>query len=249
MSNLPNPPKTINPLWIIFMFFSFTEMALGVVTFNTTGGIQVALTVFVIGFPLLVVIGFFIVLWSRPEHLYAPKDFSDDDKFLQGLESSRSARESLVKLQEKIKKQTESKVTEKDLDKFRQEILSQLDKTLYELDPTSALIFIPRSLEAEQRKLHLFGFKNLHIYDTLQPSFEGIVILEIQSLNDEITFRQHIQNVSPKTDKTAFILYARFGKRPYIEDETMHSYENLYVANTPVALANFILLALRTLAK
>ncbi len=99
MSKLPEPPKAINPLWIIFMFFSFTEIVLGAAIFYTIGGIQIALTIFAIVFPLLVAIGFFILLWSRPEHLYAPKDYESDKSFLKGIESSRASRESLVDLE------------------------------------------------------------------------------------------------------------------------------------------------------
>lgn len=246
MNNLPNAPKTINPLWIIFMFFSFTEVALGVVAFNTTGGVQVALTVFVIGFPLLVTIGFFVVLWARPEHLYAPKDFSDDEKFLQGLESSRTARESLVKLQEKLKKQTPAKITEKDLEKLRQEILTQVDKTLDVLDPISALIYIPQGLELVQRKLYLFGFNNLHIYETLNQDLRGIVIVKIETSNDEANFITFVEATSPQIDKIAFILYATQSR---VSQKAMECYENLYVANSSTTLANLILLALRTLEK
>src|SRR5215217_8040488 len=102
MTKLPQPPRNINPLWIIFLFFSFTELVLGVVVFYTSGGIQIALTVFVIGFPLLVAIGFFTLLWSRPEHLYAPKDYGSDESFLKGMEGSRTSREGLLNLESVI---------------------------------------------------------------------------------------------------------------------------------------------------
>src|SRR5947209_6072097 len=92
MTRLPQPPKNINPLWIISLFFSFTEIALGVVAFKTTGNVQVALTCFVISFPLLIAAGFFALLWYRPEHLYAPKDFGSDDSFLKSISEARKAR-------------------------------------------------------------------------------------------------------------------------------------------------------------
>lgn len=80
--------RVINPLWIISMFFSFTEIILGYAVFNTTGGIQIALTIFVLSFPVLVALSFFLILWFRPEHLYAPKDYYNDDSFLKSMSGS-----------------------------------------------------------------------------------------------------------------------------------------------------------------
>jgi len=79
--------KFLNPLWIIVLFCSLTEVTLGYVVFNTTGAIQVGLTCFVIGFPLIIAILFFIVVWYRPTHLYAPKDYKKDESFLNGISS------------------------------------------------------------------------------------------------------------------------------------------------------------------
>jgi len=70
------------PLGIISIFFSFTEIVLSYAVFNTHGGIQIALTVFVIVFPFYVAIMFFRVLWFKPVHLYPPSEFKKDDPFL-----------------------------------------------------------------------------------------------------------------------------------------------------------------------
>lgn len=92
MSTLPAPPKTINPLWIICLFFSFSEVTLGVAVFQTTGGVQTALASFVIFFPIFIAAVFFLVLWFRPEHLYAPHDFGSDESFLRSMSDARGAR-------------------------------------------------------------------------------------------------------------------------------------------------------------
>jgi len=113
MSDLPKPPKFINPLWIIFMFFSFTEIVLGFVVFKLSGGIQIALIVFVIGFPLLVAIGFYLVLWYRPEHLYAPMDYGSSEFFIRSMENARKAREDLLNLDKKIDKKINVTLTSK----------------------------------------------------------------------------------------------------------------------------------------
>lgn len=68
----------LSPLWIISLFLSLTETVLGVGVFRTKGGIQVALTAFVIVFPVLIAIAFFAILWKRAIVLYRPADFGSD---------------------------------------------------------------------------------------------------------------------------------------------------------------------------
>jgi hypothetical protein len=87
---------------MISLFFSFTEITLGYVVFNIAGGVQVALTAFVIGFPLLIAMAFFAILWFRPEHLYAPKDFASDEAFLRNIADARGARRDLINLDAQI---------------------------------------------------------------------------------------------------------------------------------------------------
>lgn len=67
--------RAITPLWVISLFVSLSETVLGVAVTQTTGNIQAALTAFVIAFPLLVAGAFFVILWSRPEVLYAPTEY------------------------------------------------------------------------------------------------------------------------------------------------------------------------------
>ena len=46
---------------------------------QTVGGVQLALTVFVLGFPLGVAAAFFLILWSRPWVFYSPGEYGDTD--------------------------------------------------------------------------------------------------------------------------------------------------------------------------
>jgi hypothetical protein len=63
------------PLWVISLFVTLTEVMTGVAATQTSGGVQVALTAFVITFPLLIASAFFWFLWSRPHHLYSPSEY------------------------------------------------------------------------------------------------------------------------------------------------------------------------------
>ena len=131
MSNLPKPPRFINPLWIIFLFFSFSEIVLGFAVFNTSGGIQVALTVFAIVFPLLVAIGFFLLLIYRPSSIYGPQDYRSDAAFLKGIEGDRKARAGLLKLDKDIQDRIDKFLTsEKFIKKLSSLQSSELKKTL-----------------------------------------------------------------------------------------------------------------------
>src|SRR5262245_3199420 len=87
--NTDGPPKVLNPLWIISLFVSLTEVTLGYATSRTAGGIQISLTCFVITFPVLIAACFFYVLWHRPQHLYAPGDFGSDRSFLEAMRQTK----------------------------------------------------------------------------------------------------------------------------------------------------------------
>lgn len=63
------------PLWVITFFVSTAETVLGIAVTHTSGGIQIALTAFVISFPALVALGFFLILWFKPHHFYAPGEY------------------------------------------------------------------------------------------------------------------------------------------------------------------------------
>lgn len=67
--------RTLTPLWVISLFVSLTEAVLGAAVTQTSGGTQIALTAFVVTFPLLIAIGFFGILWFKPHHIYAPTEF------------------------------------------------------------------------------------------------------------------------------------------------------------------------------
>lgn len=72
-------PSKITPLWIIASFVSFTEVVLGIAVAQVNGGVQVALTAFVIIFPLLIAGAFFYTLWFRTGVFYPPSEYGDTD--------------------------------------------------------------------------------------------------------------------------------------------------------------------------
>jgi hypothetical protein len=69
----------LTPLWIVSLFVTLTETVLGVAATQTEGGVQIALTVFVLGFPVLVAAAFFLILWHKSWAFYSPGEYGNVD--------------------------------------------------------------------------------------------------------------------------------------------------------------------------
>jgi hypothetical protein len=74
--------KAITPLWIVALFVSFTELVLGAAVTQTQGGIQLALTVFILAFPVLIAGAFFLILWHKSYVFYPPTEFGEQTNVL-----------------------------------------------------------------------------------------------------------------------------------------------------------------------
>ncbi|MFI6488512.1 hypothetical protein [Streptomyces sp. NPDC050564] len=72
-----HPPRVLNPLWIIALFLGLSETTVGIAAAQSSGWVQGLLALFAVVFPVLVSTVFFLILWQRPEVLYAPGDFPE----------------------------------------------------------------------------------------------------------------------------------------------------------------------------
>jgi len=52
-----------------------------------SGGIQIALTVFVLSFPVLIAVSFFSILWYKPYVFYSPSEFGVQTKVSEYVEA------------------------------------------------------------------------------------------------------------------------------------------------------------------
>ena len=88
------------PLWIVSLFVTSTETVLVALVTQTSGAIQVALTVFVLVFPVLVGAAFFQILWFRPWVFYAPNEYGNIDptKFVGALSQAMRAQKTSADL-------------------------------------------------------------------------------------------------------------------------------------------------------
>jgi hypothetical protein len=82
-------PRVVTPLWIVALFISLTQMVLAYAATQTTGGVQIALTVFVLIFPCLIAASFFTILWSRPYNLYPPSEYGKSTDVLSYVQALR----------------------------------------------------------------------------------------------------------------------------------------------------------------
>lgn len=98
---LVSEKKAITPLWIVALFVSLTELVLGAAVTQTTGGIQVALTVFVIVFPTLIAGTFFLTLWHKPYVFYPPTEFGRQTNVREYVEAMQRSPALLIQAAEK----------------------------------------------------------------------------------------------------------------------------------------------------
>lgn len=71
-------PRIMNPLWVVSLFLTLSEVTVGLAATQASGWVQGLLAVFAVVFPCAVFAAFFTVLWKRPFVLYAPGDFTAD---------------------------------------------------------------------------------------------------------------------------------------------------------------------------
>lgn len=87
------PKLLMTPLVIISAFVSLVEITLTVGIVQTSGSVQLILTWFAVLFPVLIAIGFFVLLWSKPYHLYAPTEYSQSGSASEFISAIRQDRQ------------------------------------------------------------------------------------------------------------------------------------------------------------
>lgn len=91
-----------NPLSIIAIFAALAEVAGTVVLALVDKSIQSTFVWFVMLFPILIVLLFFLTLNFNPKVLYAPSDFKDEENFLQTMLGAKWIEGSLSKIDGQI---------------------------------------------------------------------------------------------------------------------------------------------------
>jgi hypothetical protein len=74
-----------NPLTVIAALIGVVEAAFAYPVTKLTGTNQTVFVLFMVCFPVLLLLCFFITVWFRPAHLYGPSDYTQDNSFLAGI--------------------------------------------------------------------------------------------------------------------------------------------------------------------
>lgn len=104
-----------NPLTIIAIFAGISEISATAVLPFISESIQKIFIWFIILFPFILLLLFFITLWTKHQVLYAPSDYKSDENFLKvipstGIEIKEKIIEDTNELVEEIKKPKKEKV-------------------------------------------------------------------------------------------------------------------------------------------
>lgn len=91
--------RTLSPLWVIALFISLTETVITVGVLHTSDGVQLALTIFVLLFPLLIAGLFFFILWNKSWVLYSPAEYGTGTEVKDYVREMSSNKKSLDELQ------------------------------------------------------------------------------------------------------------------------------------------------------
>ena len=108
MATTTDVKKISNPLTIIGMFAVLAEISGTVVLPLLKGSdIQDKFIWYVMLFPVLLVVLFFYTLWTIPENLYGPTDYSNEDNFIKIMSDKYSVDDSLQHIEDEISKLSE----------------------------------------------------------------------------------------------------------------------------------------------
>lgn len=83
--------KVKNPLTVIGLFAGIAEVAGTVVLPFVNGNLQIIFIWYIIGFPVFLVLLFFVTLNKNPRVLYAPSDFRDEENIIKLLSEASDA--------------------------------------------------------------------------------------------------------------------------------------------------------------
>lgn len=87
MARVPTRPGVVaqNPLAVISTLIALVEAAFAYPVTRLSGLNQTIFVLFMVAFPVLLMMCFFATVWFKPGHLYAPKDYASPADFLRGI--------------------------------------------------------------------------------------------------------------------------------------------------------------------
>jgi hypothetical protein len=190
--------SSMTPLWVISLFLSLTEVVTGFAVIQASGAIQVALTAFVIAFPILVALAFFSILWNRPHVLYPPTEFAggaDIESYVNAIRRQGRQTGAALEMAEKAIESPEIKATLKSvLSKSGPAEQAQIDHAVSEVSKTAREMIRRNVLSIDiSRITHKQGSALLQPYDPSQTVSELLdgLYLELAEFVEPMTYGKH----------------------------------------------------------
>lgn len=198
--------KVSNPLTIIAIFAGLAEINGTVVVALLPTEIQVIFLWFIIIFPILLVVLFFLTLNFNPKVIYAPSDFTNEDNFLKtmNVESQKfeSGQISLVEkgkivektpdLQSKIEllnygnelfpKETKAqlKAGNKFTDLLMNKLKQNFDDKVFE--------WFSYGIQAPEYFTLNYSYSSDHFHNKQQTEISNVIIIKVTKQDDDIKF-------------------------------------------------------------
>ncbi|MCJ7777104.1 MAG: hypothetical protein MUP16_02170 [Sedimentisphaerales bacterium] len=180
-----------NPLSVIGIFASISEISMTVTIIKIPEQSQNIFIWFVMLFPLILVVAFFFVLYTKPAVLFSPSDYQEDQTYLSSIRSEKGRGE--------INKRLEQ------LEEVTSTLQSYVESVAREVTPDKSISIIK---EQEQKLAHL---KKLHelednrlfsfLYRDLDIKPEQVIEI-INRLKDGHNLPKAIEIVTKDVSKT-----------------------------------------------
>ena len=113
-----------------------------------------------------------------------------------------------------------------------------LNKVIDKFDPSKLPVYVPKELAALRLGLEHRGFKPVEYQNIEKIPLNGVIVIRIDSDEDETKFKLFLDKAKPNPKRTAFLLYAVTKK---VSSQVTEAYENLIASNFPAsAITNII---------
>lgn len=184
--------KVSNPLTIIAIFAGLAEVSGTVVLPFLKGDSQALYIWFLMAFPTLLILLFFITLNFNYKVLYAPSDFKDEENFLK-LFGKPTAEERLLKLNAEINlDETHQQTTEPEdakIDLKYRDVIRRNSASTHYLAEELVITKLSQEFDEIDKEVMLRSGKSQFLFDAIAKKGKNVFAVEVKYLKDAQTLR------------------------------------------------------------
>lgn len=147
-----------NPLVLIAVFAGISEVAMAVTLVQLPEKIQSVFVWFVMLFPIILVLGFFFVLYKRPAVLFSPSDYKNEEMYLSSIGGNQAVTEQSKKIEqlEESLKIIQVYIENSDLDNGKQSDFSETWRqleALHHMESNGLYMFLKNELVLSSKEI------------------------------------------------------------------------------------------------